>query len=64
MFHMPDIVPRAMTPMILVMSSLLSVTEEKISQDHGFDPCPKRHYCSDDGPVGDDIYNFGGDTVR
>jgi hypothetical protein len=53
-----------MTPMILVMSSLLSVTEEKISQDHGFDPCPKRHYCSDDGPVGDDIYNFGGDTVR
>jgi hypothetical protein len=23
------------------------------------DPCSKRHYCSDDGPVGDDIYNFG-----
>jgi hypothetical protein len=63
MLHMPNIVTRAMIPMFLVMSSLLSVTKENISQDHGFNPCPKRHYCSDNGPVDDDIYNFG-DTVN
>jgi hypothetical protein len=52
-------VSRAMMFVVPVLLSFLSVTKEHINLDHGFDPCPKCHYCSmDDGTIIDDLYNF------